>query len=68
MTGSSHIPVAIVTGAAQGIGEATARLLVQRGYAVVLSTATPKNSSEPSVDSTKSARCELLRMFRLQKI
>ena len=34
MTDLSTIPVAIVTGAAQGIGAATARLLVTRGYAV----------------------------------
>lgn len=34
MTSAATAPVAIVTGAAQGIGEATARLLVERGYAV----------------------------------
>ncbi|WP_295192688.1 SDR family NAD(P)-dependent oxidoreductase [uncultured Brevundimonas sp.] len=38
MTSSSFsdVPVAVVTGAASGIGEATARLLVQKGYRVGL--------------------------------
>lgn len=36
MTSPSEKPVAIVTGAASGIGEATARLLVDRGYRVGL--------------------------------
>lgn len=36
MTSSPDAPVAVVTGAASGIGEATARLLVQRGYRVGL--------------------------------
>lgn len=36
MTKVSDRPVAIVTGAASGIGEATARLLIDRGYRVCL--------------------------------
>lgn len=37
----SHRPVAVVTGAGTGIGEAAARLLAERGYAVVAADIVP---------------------------
>ena len=36
MTSTATVPVAVITGASSGIGEATARALVNAGYRVAL--------------------------------
>lgn len=50
----SERPVAIITGSSRGIGRATAELLAQRGYAVVVSSRSVE-SCQPVVEAIRAA-------------
>src|SRR5262249_19449710 len=50
-TNSTEGPVVLITGGASGIGYATAKLLIKRGYTVFVTSRTPKRSTDGSLET-----------------